>query len=129
MRLLSTTLGLALAVLATFAAVGAAATLVVRSTSLAAGNGSVTSCGVSSLSATRQVDNGGAVTEIDVANIPTACAGERLSVTLTGASNASLASGSATIGGCSATCSASVTNLSGSVAASDLLGYAFAVQG
>jgi len=129
MRFLSTTFGLALAVLATFVAVGAAATLAVGSTSLAAGNGSVSSCGVSSLTAARKVDNSGNVTEVDVAGIPSACSGEKLSVTLTGSGNASLASGTATIGSCAPTCSAAVTGISPAVAASNLLGYVFAVQG
>lgn len=129
MRLLTTTLGLALAAIALFVAVGAAATLAVSSTSLAAGNGTVSSCGVSSLTAARSVDNSGNITRVDVAAIPAACSGEKLTVTLTGSGNAALASGTGTIGSCATTCSAAVTSLSSSVAASNVLGFAFAVQG
>ena len=129
MRLLSTTLGTALAAIALVVGVGAAATLAVGSTSLAAGNGTVSSCGVSSLTAARTVDNSGSVQSVDVGSIPAACAGSTLTVTLTDSSNAPLAAGSAAIGSCATTCSASVTSLSAPVAAVDVAGYSFAVQG
>jgi hypothetical protein len=129
MKALTKTLGFGIALMATFAGFAAAATLAIGSSSLSAGNGSVSSCGVTSLSATRNVDNSGNVTQVDVAGIPAACAGETLSVTLTGTSNAGLGTGTATIGNCGATCSASVSSFGGSVSASNVLGYAFAVQG
>jgi hypothetical protein len=81
---------------AVFASCAAAATLLVGSASLAAGSVTVNSCGVSSLSATRNVDNSGNVTLVSVSGIPTACSGETLSVTLAGARNVSLGGGSAT---------------------------------
>ena len=65
----------------------------------------MTSCGASLASATRNVDNTGNVTQVNVAGIPTACSGETLSVTLVGAANAALGSGSATVGSCGTTCS------------------------
>jgi uncharacterized Zn-binding protein involved in type VI secretion len=123
MKALSKTLGLALTLTATFVAFAAAATLGLGSTSLAAGNATVGSCGVSALTATRDVDNAGNVTQVNVSGIPAACAGETLSITLVGASNASLASSSAVISGTAAT----FTGL-GTVSASSLTGYAFAVQ-
>jgi hypothetical protein len=129
MKTLTKTLGFGIALMATFAGFAAAATLAVGSTSLSAGNGTVSSCGISSLSATRNVDNSGNVTQVNVAGIPTTCAGETLSVTLTGASNASVGSGSATIGNCGSSCSVTFTSFGGTVSASNLLGYAFAVQG
>jgi uncharacterized Zn-binding protein involved in type VI secretion len=123
MKALSTTLGFALTLSATFVAFAAAATLALGSTSLAAGNATVVSCGISALTATRDVDNAGNVTQVNVGGIPAACAGETLSVTLIGASNAALASSSVVISGTTAT----FTGL-GTVSASSLTGYAFAVQ-
>ena len=129
MKALTRTLGFALTATLTFVAFAAAATLALGSTSLSAGNAQVTSCGVSSLSSTRDVDNSGNVTQVNVAGIPTACAGETLSVTLTDSGNASIGSASGTIGNCGATCSVSLTSFGGTVSASSLYGYAFAVQG
>jgi uncharacterized Zn-binding protein involved in type VI secretion len=117
MKALSTALGLALALTASFAA---AATLAVGSQSLSAGSANVTTCGVSSLTATRDVDNAGNVTQVNVGGIPAACAGETLSVTLAGAN----ASSSVAVSGTSAT----VTGF-GTVAASSVTGYAFALEG
>src|SRR5438094_236853 len=97
MKRLAHILGTALAVAATFAGCGAAATLGFNSDRLSAGNASVTSCGVASLSATRNVNNAGNVTQVDVPSVPAACAGETLAVTLVGAANASLGSASGTV--------------------------------
>ena len=69
-------------VAATFTACAAAATLALGSTKLSAGNAAVTACTASPLTATRNVDNSGTVTQLNVAGIPTACYGETLSVTL-----------------------------------------------
>jgi uncharacterized Zn-binding protein involved in type VI secretion len=129
MKPLAKILGGTLAVAATFAACGAAATLELGSDSLSAGNAAVTSCGVSSLSATRKVDNSGNVTQVDVAGIPAACSGETLSVTLVDSANASLGSASTTLGGCGATCSATFTSFGATVSGSSLLGYSFGVVG
>jgi hypothetical protein len=129
MSILGKTLGSGLAVAATFAATAAAATLAVGSTSLSAGSTSVPACGISSLTATRTVDNSGNVTRVSVAGIPTACSGETLSVTLAGAANASLGGGSATIGGCAATCSASLASFGGTVSAASVTKYSFGVTG
>ena len=124
MKALSKTLGMLLAVTATFAAFAAAATLRLGSTSLSAGNASVTSCGTPALTATRTVDNAGNVTQVTVSGIPAACAGETLSVALVGSGNAALATTSATISGTTAT----LTGL-GTISAANLLGYRFAVTG
>jgi hypothetical protein len=133
MKFLSKTLVLCLLVAATLAGTAAAATLALSSKSLAAGNTTVTSCGVSSLAATRTVDNAGKVTGVSVGSIPLACSGETLSVTLVGASNVSLGTGSAVIGSCATTCSASiaasVTNFGVSVSAAGILKFSFAVVG
>lgn len=133
MNVLPKTLGLVLAVAAAFSGCAAAATLALGSTALSAGGAGVSSCGVSSLSATRKVDNTGKVTQVDVAAIPLACSGETLSVTLVGASSASLGSGTGVVGGCAATCSvsiaASATNFGVSVSAANVLSLSFAVAG
>jgi hypothetical protein len=120
MNFLSRTFGFALTVTAVCTACAAAATLALGSTSLSAGNASVTSCGITSLTATRDVDNSGNVTQVNVGSIPAACTGETLSVTLVGAN----ASASATIGGTSAT----LTGF-GTVSAAAVTGYAFALEG
>lgn len=124
MTVLSKTLGFALAVAAVSAAFAAAASLALGSQSLAAGNAPVTSCGISSLGATRDVDNAGNVTQVVVRGIPAACAGETLSVTLVASGGGALASASATVAGTTATFSGL-----GTVPGSSLTGYQFAVTG
>ena len=72
MKLLANILGLALAVAATFVACGAAASLALGSQSLSAGSAAVTACGgLTSLTATRNVDNAGNVTQVNVGGIST----------------------------------------------------------
>lgn len=129
MKLLAHILGLALAVAATFAACGAAASLALGSKSLSAGGAAVTACGgLTSLAATRDVDNAGNVTQVNVGGIPAACSGETLSVTLVGSGNASLGSGTTTLGSCGATCSATFSSF-GTVSAANVIGYSFGLAG
>ena len=129
MKLLTNILGLALAVAATFVACGAAASLALGSMSLSAGSAAVTACGgLTSLTATRNVDNAGNVTQVSVGGIPAACSGETLSVTLVGSANASLGSGTATLGSCGATCSATFSSF-GTVSAANVAGYSFGLAG
>jgi hypothetical protein len=127
MKHLSRTLAFGIAVAAAFTACAAAATLAIGSTSLSAGNAGVTAC-TSTLAATRNVDNSGNVTQVNVAGIPTACAGETLSVTLVGAANAALGSGSGTVGSCGASCSVTITGF-GTVSAASVVGYSFGLTG
>lgn len=133
MKFLSKTLVLCLLVVATFAGTAAAATLAVSSKSLSAGNAGVSTCGALSLTPTRNVDNAGIVTRVDIASIPLACSGETMSVTLVGASNVALGSGTGVVGSCAATCSvsitASVTNFGVSVSAAGVQSFSFAVVG
>ena len=129
MKLLTNILGLALAVAATFVACGAAASLALGTQSLSAGSAAVSACGgLTSLTATRNVDNAGNVTQVSVGGIPAACSGETLSVTLVGSANASLASGTATLGSCGATCSATFSSF-GTVSAANVAGYSFGLAG
>ncbi|MGD0713941.1 MAG: hypothetical protein ABSB24_07110 [Gaiellaceae bacterium] len=127
MKYLSKALGFGIAVVATFAACAAAATLALSSTRLSAGNVGVTAC-TSSLAATRNVNNAGNVTQVNVAGIPAACSGETLSVTLVNAANAALGSGSATVGNCGTTCSATITGF-GTVSALNVVRYSYGLTG
>jgi hypothetical protein len=127
MKLLAKILGTALAVAATFAATGAAASLAFTSNRLSAGNASVTSCGVASLSATRNVDNAGNVTQLAIPSVPAACAGETLSVTLVGAGNASVGGASAVVPGGGGTMTFS--SFGATVSAANVLSYSYAVVG
>jgi hypothetical protein len=126
MQRLANMLGFALVVAALFAACGAAATLALGSKALSAGNASVTSCGVSSLSSIRAVDNGGNITSVVVSGIPASCAGETLSLTLADSSGGSLGSASAAIpaGGGSLTFTSFST-----VSATNVTSYQYAVAG
>jgi hypothetical protein len=127
MKLMAKALGIGLAITAASTAFAAAASLALGSQSLSAGSAAVTSCGVASLSATRNVDNSGNVTQVVVPGVPAACAGETLSVTLVDGSNGALGNASAAVpaGGGSMTFS----SFGGSVAASNLASYSFAVAG
>jgi hypothetical protein len=127
MKHLTKALAFGLAVAAAFAACAAAATLAVGTTKLSAGNAAVSAC-TSSLAATRNVNNAGTVTQVNVAGIPTTCSGETLSVTLVGSGNVALGTGSATVGSCGTTSSATLTGF-GSVAASSVVGYSYGLTG
>jgi hypothetical protein len=128
MKLLAKALGFGLAVAAASTACAAAASLTFGSENLSSGSAAVTACtGLSSLSATRNVDNSGNVTQVVVPSLPAGCAGETISITLVDGSNASLGSASGTVpaGGGSITFS----SFGGTVSATSLMGYRFAVVG
>jgi len=74
------------------------------------------------------VNNAGNVTQVNVAGIPAACSGETLSVTLVNAANAALGSGSATVGNCGTTCSATITGF-GTVSALNVVRYSYGLTG
>ncbi len=128
MKVITKILGTTLILWAVLATVAAATSLAISSTVLSAGNAAVTSCGVASASATRTVDNNGTITGITVANIPTACSGKTLLVTLKGQTGTALASTSNTVSSCAATCTVTLSGY-GTVSAANLYGYAFAVTG
>jgi hypothetical protein len=127
MKLLAKALGTAFAAAATLAACGAAATLALASSPLSSGNASVSSSGVSSLSATRTVDNSGNVTQVSIPSVPATCAGATLSVTLVGSGGASLGSASATVPAGGGTMNFS--SFGATVSATNLLSYSYAVTG
>ncbi len=129
MKRISTILGTTLAIWAAFAAIAAAASLGLTSKTLGAGNAAVTPCGVTSLSATRTVDNSGNVTQVVVSGIPQSCSGQTLAVTLRNQTRGSLGSASTVIGACTGGCTATFTSFGGSVPATSLYGYAFGLTG
>lgn len=106
--------------------VAAAASLQIATGELSAGNAAVSGCTSASLVATRAVDNSGTVTEVDVTNVPQACAGQTLAVTLEDASHASLGSASTTVGACTGGCTVAFTGF-GAVSATSLTAYAFSI--
>jgi hypothetical protein len=120
-------LGIATALTLLTVGVAAAATLGFGSGQLAAGRVAVMGCTSSALTATRNVDNGGNVTQVNVLSVPQACSGETLAVTLENSSHASLGSASTTVGTCTGGCTVSITGF-GTVAASSLTAYAFSLS-
>ena len=103
--------------------VAAAASLGLTTGKLGAGNAAVTGCTASSLTATRNVDNSGNVTQVNVLSVPQACAGETLAVTLQNASHASLGNASTVVGACTGGCTVTLTGF-GAVSATNLTYYA-----
>src|SRR5256885_9758958 len=85
MRWLTNILGLTLTGALLSVGVAAAASLVFTTGTLAAGNATVGGCTSASLTASRNVDNSGQVTQVKVLSVPHACSGETLSVTLANA--------------------------------------------
>jgi hypothetical protein len=124
MKRLSKTLGLLATAALLTVGVASAASLGVASGQLSAGNAAVSGCTSSALVATRKVDNGGHVTEVDVTGVPQACAGETLAVTLEESSGS--AGASTTVGTCSGGCTVALTGF-GTVLASTVTAYAFSL--
>lgn len=106
--------------------VAAAASLGASTGKLSAGNASVTGCTSSSLTATRNVDNSGNVTQVNVTGVPQACAGEIVAVTLEDNLHASIGNASAIVGTCSGGCTATVTGF-GAVSAANVSFYALSL--
>jgi hypothetical protein len=112
----------------TFLTVGvaSAASVGFGSGKLAAGSAAVDGCTSSALTATRNVNNSGDVTQVNVLNVPQACAGETLAVTLENSSKVSLGAASTTVGTCAGGCTVTLTGF-GTVAASSLTAYALSL--
>lgn len=104
--------------------VASAASMGIGSGKLSAGNAAVSGCTSSALVATRNVDNGGNVTQVNVTGVPQLCAGETLAVTLVETSGS--ASATTTVGTCSGGCTVAVTGF-GTVLASNVNSYAFSL--
>jgi hypothetical protein len=126
MKWLSNIFGLALIGLFLFVGVAAAASLGLTSGKLGAGSATVSGCTSSSLTATRNVDSGGNVTQVNVLSVPQACASETLAVTLENSSHVSLAAASTTVGACTGGCTVTVTGF-GTVSAASVTAYALSL--
>ena len=121
MKRLTRIFGIALT--ASFLSVGvaSAANLGLTSGKLGAGSVTVSSC-TSSLTATRNVDNNGNVTQVNVLGVPQACAGQTFAITLENSSHTSLAAASAVVGTCTGGCTVTVTGF-GTVSAANVAAY------
>ena len=125
MKRLINILGIALT--AALVSVGAAAAgLGVTTGQVSAGSAPVSGCTSSALTATRNVDNSGNVTQLNVTSVPQACAGEVLAATLENSSHVSLGSAVAIVGTCTGGCTVSVTGF-GTVSAANVTAYAFSL--
>jgi hypothetical protein len=126
MKRLANIFGIVVTAILVSVGVAAAASLNLTTGKLAAGSAVVTGCTSSSLTATRNVDNSGNVTQVNVTGVPQACAGEIIAVTLENSSHTSLASASAIVGTCAGGCTAPVTGF-GTVAATNVTAYALSL--
>ena len=118
--------GLALTGMFLSVGVAAAASLGLTSANLGAGSATVTGCTSSSLTATRNVDNSGNVTQVNVLSVPQACASETLAVTLENSSHVSIGTASTTVGACTGGCTLTVTGF-GTVSAANVTAYALSL--
>jgi hypothetical protein len=123
---LTNTLGIALTAALVTAGVAAAASLGLTTGQLGAGSATVSGCTASSLTATRNVNNSGNVTQVNVTSVPQACAGETLAVTLEKSDHNSLGAASATVGTCTGGCTVTVTGF-GTVSAANVTAYALSL--
>lgn len=126
MKRLTRILGIVTATTFLTVGVASAASLGFGSGKLGAGSAAVGGCTSSALTATRNVDNNGNVTQVNVLTVPQTCAGETLAVTLENSSHVSLGSASTTVGTCTGGCTVSLTGF-GTVAAASLTAYAFSL--
>ena len=106
--------------------VAAAASLLGGTANLSASHVAVAGCTASALTATRNVDNTGNVTQLNVTSVPQACAGEVLAATLQNSSHTSLGSASATVGACTGGCTVSLTGF-GTVSAASVTAYSLSL--
>jgi hypothetical protein len=102
--------------------VASAATLGLTTGKLGAGSATVSGCTSSSLTATRNVDNSGNVTQVNVTSVPQACAAQTLAVTLENSSHTSLGASSTVVGTCTGGCTVTVTGF-GTVSAANVTAY------
>src|SRR3954464_14610853 len=126
MKRLTRISGIALTAALVSVGVASAASLGLASGKLGAGSAAVSGCTASSLTATRNVDSSGNVTQVNVLSVPQACASETLAVTLENSSHTSLGTASTTVGTCTGGCTVTVTGF-GTVSATNLPAYAFSL--
>jgi hypothetical protein len=118
--------GVALTAALVSVGVASAASLGLSAGKLGAGSATVSGCTSSSLTTTRNVDNSGNVTQVNVTGVPQACAAETLAVTLQNSTNTSLGAVSAVVGTCSGGCTVTLTGF-GSVSAANVNAYALSL--
>ena len=126
MKLLRNTFGLVLTGMFLSVGVAAAASLGLTSATLSAGSATVSGCTASSLTATRNVNNSGNVTQVNVLSVPQACASEVLAVTLQNSSHVSLGGAATTVATCTGGCTVTVTGF-GTVSAASVTAYSFSL--
>ncbi len=126
MKRLTNIFGLGLIAALLSVGVASASSLGLTSGKLTAGSATVNGCTSSSLTATRNVDNNGDVTQVNVLSVPQACAGEVLAVTLENSSHTSIGNASAIVGTCTGGCTATVTGF-GTVSAATVTAYALSL--
>ena len=126
MKRVSNIFGIAAGAMVLTVGIGAAASLGLTTGKFGAGSAAVSGCTASSLTATRNVDNSGNVTQVNVLGVPQACAAETLAVTLENSSHTSIGTSSAAVGACTGGCTVTVTGF-GTVSAATLSFYAFSL--
>jgi len=126
MKRLTRILGIALTAALVSVGVASAASLGLTSGKLGAGSTTVSGCTSSSLTATRNVDNSGNVTQLNVLSVPQACAGEVIAATLENSSHTSLGSAVVIVGTCTGGCTVSLTGF-GAVSAANVTAYALSL--
>ena|SRR5205807_8785512 len=126
MKRLTHMLGIAVTAVLLSVGVASAASLGLGTGQLGAGSATVSGCTSSSLTATRNVDNSGNVTQVNVTSVPQACAGETLAVTLENSSHTSLGNASTVVGACTGGCTVTITGF-GTVSAANLTAYALSL--
>jgi hypothetical protein len=119
-------LGIALTAALLSVGVASAASLGLTTGKLGAGSATVSGCTSSSLTATRNVDNNGNVTQLNVLNVPEVCAGEELTATLEDSLHSSLGSAVAIVGTCTGGCTVNITGF-GTVSAANVTAYALSL--
>jgi hypothetical protein len=118
--------GIALTAALMSVGVASAASLGLGTGQLGAGSATVSGCTSSSLTATRNVNNSGNVTQVNVTTVPQACANETLAVTLENSSHTGLSAASTTVGACTGGCTVTVTGF-GTVSAANVTAYALSL--
>ena len=126
MKRLTRIIGIATTAALLTVGVASAASLGLTTGKLGAGSATVGRCTASALTATRNVDNSGNVTQLNVLSVPQACAGETLAATLENSSHTSLGASSAVIGACTGGCTVTLTGF-GTVSAANVTTYAFSL--
>jgi hypothetical protein len=106
--------------------VASAASLGLTTGKLGAGSVAVSGCTPSSLTATRNVDNNGNVTQVNVLSVPQACAGQTLAVTLENSLHTSLGAASTVVGACTGGCTVTLTGF-GTVSAANVTAYSLSL--